>query len=261
LTDSTRKAADAVKRLTKRFGLYRAARWLNRHLRDRQELRQERDDRRLYAAFIRRGDLVFDIGANVGSKTRVFVQLGARVIACEPQPDCLDELRARVSPHAPVTALPVAVAAGRGSAPLYVRPERGHSGMVESWTEVRYETILTVETTTLDALIATYGMPALIKIDVEGFEAEVLKGLTQSVPVMSLEYSLKPGYIAKTLWCVEYLAALGDVAINVTPAERATFRYPGWLTPAQFQQVFPDEFRNEYEYRYGDLWIRFSGFV
>ena len=41
---------------------------------------------RLYAGFVKPGDLVFDVGAHVGDRVRAFRRLGARVIAVEPQP-------------------------------------------------------------------------------------------------------------------------------------------------------------------------------
>ena len=45
-----------------------------------------------------------------------------------------------------------------------------------------------VAVTTLDALIARFGVPAFIKIDVEGAEPDVLAGLSHAVPVLSFEY-------------------------------------------------------------------------
>ena len=41
---------------------------------------------RLYGGFVRRGDLVFDVGAHVGDRVASFRRLGARVVAVEPQP-------------------------------------------------------------------------------------------------------------------------------------------------------------------------------
>ena len=84
-----------LKRLAKKARLYRAARWFNRHVRDRRELLQERNDYRFYSSLLKRDDLVFDVGANIGQKTRVFLRLGTRVVAFEPQPDVRAELTAR----------------------------------------------------------------------------------------------------------------------------------------------------------------------
>ncbi len=68
------------------LGVYRPARQLrNRYLRPELGNRSKYCDE-FYSQFIRPGDLVFDIGANRGDRTEVFVQMGARVVAAEPQP-------------------------------------------------------------------------------------------------------------------------------------------------------------------------------
>jgi hypothetical protein len=71
--------------------------------------------------------------------------------------------------------------------------------------------------TTLDALIAAHGVPAFIKIDVEGFEGEVLAGLTQPVRALSFEFTTIQRAVAQACVarCVElgltrFGAAIGD---------------------------------------------------
>jgi hypothetical protein len=57
--------------------------------------RQRRSQTRFYSQFVSPGDLVFDIGANVGDRTAVFVSLGARVVAVELYEDSASKLSRR----------------------------------------------------------------------------------------------------------------------------------------------------------------------
>ena len=73
---------------------------------------------RLYRQFLAPGELGFDIGAHVGSRVRAWRRLGARVIAVEPQPDCLRVLRLFFGRDEDVTIVPMAVGARAGRAQL-----------------------------------------------------------------------------------------------------------------------------------------------
>ena len=57
---------------------------------------RQRGLRTLYSSFVSAGDLVFDVGAHLGDRTVAFCDLGARVIAIEPQEDVLPWLRRRI---------------------------------------------------------------------------------------------------------------------------------------------------------------------
>jgi len=74
--------------------VYRAAQWSYRHLFDRPKLRRITAERGIYGQVIRHNDLVFDVGANIGFKSALFLGLGARVVAFEPQLAIHRELRA-----------------------------------------------------------------------------------------------------------------------------------------------------------------------
>lgn len=193
---------------------------------------------RFYASFVRPGDLCFDIGAHVGSRLRAWLPLGARIVAVEPQPHCMALLRRWFGDHPSITLIEQAVGAAPGVAELFVsartptvsslspvwiaavRPERGFDG-------VRWDYAVSVPVTTLDRLIVAHGLPAFCKIDVEGYELDVLKGLTQPIRALSFEY-LRANLDAARA-CVAVLAALGPYEFNGSVGEAQRLRSPAWL--------------------------------
>jgi FkbM family methyltransferase len=156
-----------------------------------------RDELRFFSRFVHRGDLCFDIGANLGQKTSLFLDAGARVIAVEPQPVCVDVLKHSFGRRREVEIVPQAVGASEGEAELYLCDETSTissmsarfvaSGRFASTFNWRRRIV--VPTTTLDALIDRYGAPVYCKIDVEGFETSVLAGLSRPLPLLSFEFS------------------------------------------------------------------------
>jgi hypothetical protein len=84
---------------------------------------------------------------------------------------------------------------------------------------------------TLDGLIARYGVPRYIKIDVEGFEIEVLAGLSQPVPLISVEFL--PGFPHLTHAVIDRLGALGDYRFNAVQGETGGFLWPDWRDAAE----------------------------
>ena len=110
---------------------------------------------------------------------------------------------------------------------------------------MRWDTSVSVSVTTLDRLIAEYGRPAFCKIDVEGYELEVLRGLSQPLPALSFEYI--PAAMETALGCIERLGELGAYAFNWKPAalgESYRLQSASWLSPdamvAQLKSLPPD---------------------
>ena len=183
---------------------------------------------RLYTQFIAANDLVFDIGAHVGDRVASFRRLGARVVAVEPQPALHRTLRLLYGRDSQVTLVPVAVGRVSGTAEMKINPgnptistlsdafiaaSHGASG----WQGETWPQAINVSVTTLGALIAAHGRPAFIKLDVEGFEAEALAGLSQVVPALSFEFTTIQRRIA--LACLGRCTALGYTAFNAALGE------------------------------------------
>ena len=197
---------------------------------------------RLYGGFVRRGDLVFDVGAHVGDRVASFRRLGARVVAVEPQPAMVKVLKLFYGRRADVAIEAVAVGCGVGStsmminadnptvstaSPAFVTAARDAPG----WQTQRWTKSVPVPVTTLDALIGKHGAPVFIKIDVEGFEEEALQGLSRAVKALSFEFTIIQRDVA--LACIERCMALGYMRFNAALGESQTFVRDDWVGGAE----------------------------
>jgi FkbM family methyltransferase len=201
--------------------------------------RQLRRMQRFYADLLRPGDLAFDVGAHVGSRTLVWTRLGARVVAIEPVPHAMRVLRALYLHHPRVALVQAAVGPRSGHLPMLVSErEPTVSTLSADWADrmlrerdafahTRWGHSVLVPVTTLDALIAQYGRPAFCKIDVEGYDFEVLQGLSEPLPALSFEYV--PPALDLALACVGHLAGMAAYEFNWSPGESMQLWWPDWV--------------------------------
>jgi FkbM family methyltransferase len=193
---------------------------------------------RLYGAFVRSGDLVFDIGAHVGDRVGAFRRLGARVVAVEPQSALVTTLRLIHGRDRAVTIVPVAVGRHEGATELQLNlanPTLSSASdafikaaaCAPGWRHERWTGVVSVPMTTLDALIARHGVPAFIKLDVEGFEAEALVGLSRPVPALSFEFTTIQRDVA--LAALRRCATLGYTRFNTALGESQILVHAPWI--------------------------------
>lgn len=200
---------------------------------------RQRGLRRLYRPFLGSRALVFDVGAHLGDRTRAFTSLGARVVALEPQPHLFPWLRRLVGSRPGVILRQEGVGRHPGEATLAVsRRTPTVSTLSHHWQTdlgrnnpsfgaVAWEESVRIPMVTLDQLIEEYGLPDFCKIDVEGFEAEVLGGLSQPIPALSLEFVAGALEIAGE--AVRRLAALGPYEFNAVRGEQRQYLFAEWL--------------------------------
>jgi FkbM family methyltransferase len=245
-----------AKRMSIAAGLYRQARWVSRriHRREDQELHA---DIAFYRSLFSPGSLCFDVGANIGEKSEAMLEAGARVIAFEPNPLVQSELQARCEGHANWTFVGAALGSAPSISTLYAR-----KGLVNSGLSGGSDVIGTFEVPvlTLDMAIQRFGEPTFCKIDVEGWELEVLRGLTRTIPLLSFEFQLGDRGIRKTLGCLEKLADFGPAQINVTPAETPRFHFREWISLEEFLAWFPGDLATSLPGDlYGDVFVKLGG--
>lgn len=190
-----------------------------------------------YADLMAPGDIVFDIGAHVGNRTRCWSRLGALVVAVEPQPHFARWLRWQFKSDAKVTVVEAALGDKAGLATLFESPRTptvstmsqtwmGAVGRSSGFAGVVWDEERRTRVTTLDSLIHRFGTPKFCKIDVEGYEAEVLRGLSVPLAALSIEYV--PAAMDVVLAALDRLAELGAYRFNVSEGESLHYLWPDW---------------------------------
>jgi FkbM family methyltransferase len=249
--------------LLKRAGLYERIKgsWLYDAywtVADRSLVEQRRQEFNFFCKTLvgfRRNDLIFDIGANHGLKAEIFLKLGARVIAVDPdvsnQKTLTERFLALRLRKKRIVIVAKAVSARNGHETFWVsEPGFEINTLSAKWAETlekdparfgrtfEFREERQVETITLEQMISTYGRPFYIKIDVEGYELNVLKGLQTAVPYLSFEVNL-PDFRSEGEQCIARLREIAaDGVFNCAVGDRLMFS--DWMSHDNFAKAFAE---------------------
>lgn len=222
--------------------------------------------RAFYAQFVGPGDLVFDVGANVGNRTKVFLRLGCRVVAFEPQASCAATLRNLYGKNKSFTLVEEALGREPGRSVMKIGAISELSTLSDDWVQQATQTgrfkahewteSQPVVVSTLDLARASHGVPRFIKIDVEGFEFEVLSELSTPVPYLSIEFAAEA--LPSTLQCLERLESLAPGSrYQISLGESMAFTLAEWVPLSGIREQL-ENLKSADQLVWGDVYIRSS---
>ena len=260
-----------IKKIIKKFP---GATWLNDFLLERKIMRNflvcsslEFEQVNFYKQFIKRNELVFDVGCNVGCRTKLFLNLGAKVVGFEPQENLCNHLEGHLKRNKRFTLERTALGSKVGVSKIKISDAHVLSSMSDRWIEAtkksgRFEQYnwnqsQEVPVTTLDEHIKKHGIPKFLKIDVEGYEFDVLQGLTCPLNFVSIEFTAED--IENTIKCLDYLTSLGKCSYRYALGESLSFSDCKWTDGNEFIVHLKKLCLNNPRY-WGDVYVKMKSF-
>lgn len=255
-----------VKCLLKRFSIFNK---LNEFLLNKKILNDflkcsniENQQLQFYSEFVEKGDIVFDVGANVGTRTKIFLNLGANVISYEPQPELFNHLFGYLKSCRRCKILQLGLSNEIGEMTLHTSSAHVLSSMSTRWInatkqsgrfkDYNWNNSITVQVSTLDKEIKENGTPSFIKIDVEGYELTVLEGLSSPIKHLSFEFSAEE--IAMAIECIDKVILLGSYKFNYIDGENHHFNHD-WMSPTKLISCLKDEIKDRPLF-WGDIFAK-----
>jgi len=176
---------------------------------------------------INKGDLYFDIGAHLGEKSKPFIEKKIRTIMVEPLPICVKTLKKLYSKNSIVKIIPKGLGSKNTKKILSINKQMPTvSTFAKHWKSGRFSNLTwsektQIQITTLDALIKKFGDPQYIKIDVEGYELNVLKGLSKKSGIISFEITSE--FFSDAIKCLKHLKKLSYNSFTFSIGEQKKF--------------------------------------
>jgi FkbM family methyltransferase len=214
-----------------------------------------------FSSFLNKGDLCFDVGANLGNRIEPLLYIGAKIVAIEPQESCYQYLENKFKNK--IQIVKKGLCEKECLREFHISNASTISSFSKDWiNSVKQERFknytwdqkIEIEMTTLDILIEEFGKPRFIKIDVEGYEFEVLLGLSKQIEIISFEYTV-PEQIFKIKDCVKQVFNFNhDIKCNFSEGESMKWNLNEWLNIEDFLKlVETDEFIKT---GFGDIYLK-----
>jgi FkbM family methyltransferase len=214
-----------------------------------------------YRSFVRANRLFFDIGANLGNRAELFLEADCRVVCVEPQPDCADELRRRFGDR--IDLVEAAIGTGEGRAQPRVATYHTLASLSTEWidevrasgrfSEFEWPSTIDVCLTTLDKLIAEYGMPDFCKVEVEGYEFEMIRGPSQPIGALSFEFTAER--FDSRVAAARRLDSLGMTEFNYSAGESLELGFGEWISLDE-PEAFLESLAHSALMSFGDVYAR-----
>jgi FkbM family methyltransferase len=216
--------------------------------------------RNLYACFVRKGDLVFDVGAHVGRHAEIFTDLGAEVVSIEPNPHCCEQI-AHIANVRNIHVEKCAAGATPGKLKLRICQDSVISTVVDAWYEgakrsplhrdAQWLESVEVNVVTLDQLAQRYGTPSFVKIDAEGYDDHVLMGMSFRPRALNFEYNrLLP---EAAMRCFETPVLSAGYVFNFSRGLDLKYVSENWMSGKDLCKRLSDFAADE---EYGDVFAR-----
>ncbi len=218
---------------------------------------------KIFESIIKKGGLVFDVGSNIGDKSDIFLNLGSRVVGFEPQHECFTHTINRFSNNDRFIVENLALDKKVGKETMYIASYHTISSMSEEFIKeskkerfagYNWDNKREINTDTLDNMISKYGLPDFIKIDVEGYELNVLEGLTNKINFISIEFN--PELCDNTISCIEYIDSLneGSTLFNYGYRNDDDFKYNDWISKSEIIEYISSI--DDFKFEFGDVYCK-----
>lgn len=238
--------------------------YINSFFISKNEAKLINDRKNFYLQFLGKGETYFDVGANYGNRIQPIINEGIKIVAFEPQVECQKYLHLKYGSK--INVVPYGMSSKDEVKTMFISDNNVISTFSEDFikatnesgrfSQYHWDTKREIELKTLEWAIGQYGKPSFIKIDVEGFESEVLGGLKTPVKFISFEYTV-PEKTENALECIDKILKIcvdHNVMFNYSIGESMQWALEDWISADEMKKHIQTQvFANT---KFGDIYSK-----